>query len=332
MPIYLALSMIVFWRAGGAWLRPMLVAAGSFCLPVLVFLPWLWFHPAMLKETFDRYQMSDQEQTSMIQEPANAFRRDKVAATLTTYWSHFDPGFLFLVGGPSMTTSTGRVGVFLLPLAVLLPIGIIVLIRRPDPYGFHTLILLGIVTAPIAATLKGQPFTVQRILYMLPFAALVATAGFDAMWQMRHRAAKAAGIVLIAALVLQFGVFYRDFFTHYALRSAFYYDPVAFEDVAEYMMADTTAPLIYFSDELDDVGAKWRYYTTRDGRQDLIARTRFVNNDGLSIGPSDAGSLLAIQTKTKEMAELEAGGMWKKEKIIADVDHRETVAIFRKLR
>jgi hypothetical protein len=32
------------------------------------------------------------------------------------------------------------------------------------------------------------------------------------------------------------------------------------------------------------------------------------------------------------MAELEAGGMWKKEKIIADVDHRETVAIFRKLR
>ena len=38
----------------------------------------------------------------------------------------------------------------------------------------------------------------------------------------------AAAIALVAALVLQFGVFYRDFFTHYPLRSAFYYDPGGF--------------------------------------------------------------------------------------------------------
>ncbi len=332
MPIYLALSLIVFWRVGGPWLRPMVVAAAGFSVPILVFLPWLWFHPAMLKETFDRYQMSDQEQVSMIQEPANAFRRDKIAATLTTYWSYFDPGFLLLVGGPSMTTSTGRVGVFLLPLAVLLPLGVIVLLRTPDPYGFNALLLLGIVTAPIAATLKGQPFMIQRVLFMLPFASLVAAVGLHALWEMRRRAARVAAWSLVALLVLQFGVFYRDFFTHYPLRSAFYYDPAAFEDVARYMMADRTAPLIYFSDELDDVGAKWRYYTSRDGRQDLMARTRYVRNDGLDIGPSEPGSLLAIYTKTEQMAALEASAMWTKERVIADVDNRETVAIFRKLR
>jgi hypothetical protein len=322
----------VIWRAGGPRLRPMLAAGVGFSLPLVVFVPWLWFHPAMLHETFDRYQMSDQDQVSMIQEPGNAFRRDKVAATLTTYWSHFDPGYLFLTGGPSMTMSTGRVGVFLIPLVVLLPLGMIALIRRPDPYGFHTLILLGIVTAPIAATLKGQPFSVQRVLFMLPFASLVAAVGFGELWDMRHRVAKGAAIVLMVGLVAQFGVFYRDFFTHYPLRSAFYYDPAAFEDVAAYMMADGKAPLIYFSDELDDVGAKWRYYTSRDNRQDLMARTRYVHNDGLAIGPSDAGSLLAIYTKHEQMATLEAGGMWKLEKIVADVDNRETVAIFRKLR
>lgn len=336
MPIYLSLSLIVFWRVGGSMLKPMLkpmlTAAAGFALPVIVFLPWLYFHPAMLKETFDRYQMSDQEQTSMIQEPANAFRRDKVAATLTTYWSHFDPGFLFLVGGPSMTTSTGRVGVFLLPLVVLLPLGIILLIRRPDPYGFNAILLLGIITAPVAATLKGQPFTIQRILFLLPFASLAAAVGFDHLWSIRHRAVKAFAIVLAVGIVVQFGVFYRDFFTHYQYRSAFYYDPAAFEDVAEYMMKDANAPLIYFSDEIDDVGAKWRYYTSRDHREDLIARTRYVHYDGLRIEPSDPGSLLAIHTKTKEMAALEASGMWKKEKIISDVDNRETVAIFRKLR
>ena len=32
------------------------------------------------------------------------------------------------------------------------------------------------------------------------------------------------------------------------------------------------------------------------------------------------------------MARLEAGGMWKKEKVIADVDNREAAVIFRKLR
>lgn len=333
MPIYRALSMIVFWRAAGAsWCRPAIAAAGGFCLPVLVFLPWLYFHPTMLKDTFSRYQMSDQEQVSMIQEPASAFRRAKVAATLTTYWSYFDPGFLFLTGGPIMTTSTGRVGVFLLPLVVLLPLGVIALLRKPDPYGLHTLLLLGIVTAPIAATLKGQPFMIQRVLFMLPFASFIAAVGVSELWMRRHRAARPAAIVLMTGLVLQFGVFYRDFFTHYPLRSAFYYDPSAFEDVAEYMMKDGKAPLLYFSDELDDVGAKWRCYTGRDGRGDLIARTRYVHYDGLRIGPSDVDSLLAIHTKAKAMASLEASGMWKKEKIVADVDNRETVAIFRKLR
>ena len=286
----------------------------------------------MLRETFDRYQMSDQDQVSMIQEPGSALRLDKLAATVSTYWSHFDPAFLFMIGGPSMTTSTGRVGVFLLPLAVLLPLGVFTMLRRPDPFGFHTVILLAVVTAPLAATLKGQPFSVQRILFMLPFAALIAAFGVDWLWQGRSRAGRAAAIALVAGVPLHFAVFYRDFFTHYKLRSAFYYDPAAFADVAAYLIADEEAPLIYLSHEIDDVGAKWRYYTTRDGRQDQMARTRYVMNDGLDIGPSDPGSLLAVHMKAAELAALEKSGLWKIEKVISDVDNRPTVAILRKQR
>jgi hypothetical protein len=351
MPIYFGLSAIVYWRVPGmpfdsqsgsgaspdrslraGALRPMAAATIGFVAPLVFFIPWLWTHPAMLRETFDRYQMSDQEQVSMIQEPANAFRRDKVAATLSAYWSHFDPGFLFLVGGPSMTTSTGRVGVFLLPLAVLLPLGVFALLRRSDPFGCHAIILLAVVTAPIAATLKGQPFSVQRIVFMFPFAALVATFGLEWLWERRERAARVAAIVLIVAIPLQFAVFYRDYFTHYKLRSAFYYDPAAFADVAAYLIADDQAPLIYLSHEIDDVGAKWRYYTTRDRREDKMARTRFVENDGLDIGPSDPGSLLAVHMKAVELAALEQSGLWKIEKVISDVDNRPTVAILRKQR
>jgi 4-amino-4-deoxy-L-arabinose transferase-like glycosyltransferase len=332
MPIYLAASVIVVWRCRAGFWRPMLASAAGFSLPVLVCIPWLYFHPTMLKQTFDRYQMSDQQQTSMIQEPRNAFRRDKVAATMATYWGYFEPGYLFLTGGPSLTTSTGRVGVFLLPLAVLLPLGVYALLLRPDPYGLNALILIGIVTAPIAATLKGQPSMVQRALFMLPFASLVATAGLEWLWQRRERVARIGAIVLIAGIPLQFAVFYRDFFTHYALRSAFYYDPAAAEDVCEYMMADPKAPLLYFSEELDDISAKWRYYTTRDHRTELLARTRYVMHDGLDIGPSDAGSLLAIDNKAQQLHDLEASGLWKIEKTISDVDQRPTVVILRKLR
>jgi hypothetical protein len=332
MPVYLALSVVVFWRVDGRALRPLLQSAAGFILPLLIVIPWLWTHPAMLRETFDRYQMSDQDQVSLIQEPANALRLDKVAATVSTYWSFFDPAFLFLIGGPSMTTSTGRVGVFLLPLAALLPLGLFALLRQPDPRGFHALILLAVVTAPIAATLKGQPFSVQRVMFMLPFTALIAAHGLHWLWGQRWRAARPAAIGLLVVGALQFAVFYRDYFTHYKLRSAFYYDPSAVEDVAVYLMADDRAPVIYLSVELDDIGAKWRYYTTRDGRTALQARTRFVLNDGLDIGPGDPGSLLAVHTDHASLVALQESGLWTIERVISDVDNRETAAILRKQR
>ena len=331
MPIYIALSLLVLWRVERAPVRPLLASIAGFALPLLVFIPWLWTHPAMLRETFDRYQMSDQQQVSLIQEPENALRLDKLAATVSTYWSYFDPSFLFMIGGPSMTTSTGRIGVFLLPLAVLLPLGVFTLLRRPDPSGLHALMLLAVVVAPIAATLKGQPFMTQRVLFMLPFAALIATYGFEWLWQARRRGARALALALLVIGGLQFAAFYRDYYTHYKLRSAFYYDPAALADVSAYLMADARAPLIYLSVELDDVGAKWRYYTSRDGRAELMTKTRFVLNDGLDIGPGEVGSLLAVHMKNEQLAALESGKMWKVETVISDVDNRPTVAILRKL-
>ena len=75
MPIYFALSAHrLLARAWSGSLRPLVAAALGFVAPLVLFIPWLWTHPAMLRETFDRYQMSDQEQVSMIQDPSNAFR------------------------------------------------------------------------------------------------------------------------------------------------------------------------------------------------------------------------------------------------------------------
>ena len=79
---------------------------------------------------------------------------------------------------------------------------------------------------------------------------------------------------------MQFRYFDFDFFTHYKLRSAFYYDPVAFRDVAgELIHALPDAPAYYFTTDVDDASVKWRFYTTLEGRTDLLSRTRYVDRD-----------------------------------------------------
>ena len=76
---------------------------------------------------------------------------------------------------------------------------------------------------------------IQRALYVLPFVALLAGFGFAWLWQSRFgRAARGRWCSL--ASPIQFGYFYFDYFTHYKFRSAFYYDPVAFRDVAAHLI------------------------------------------------------------------------------------------------
>ena len=63
-----------------------------------------------------------------------------------------------------------------------------------------------------------------------------------------------------------------------------------------------------------------------------MTKTRFVINDGLDLGPGDAGSLLAVHVKNEVVQRLVAGGLWQVEQLVADVDQRPTVTILRKVR
>jgi len=128
---------------------------------------------------------------------------------------------------------------------------------------------------------------------------------------------------------VQFGYFYFDFFTHYKLRSAFYYDPVAFRDVAGALIhTKEDVPQYYFTTDVDDAGVKWRFYTTLEGRTDLLARTRYI-------GPGDRplaspGSVLVTYDETARIAALVGDG-WRVRTVIKDVDSRPAAVILRKL-
>ena len=336
MPIYLGLSWYVFYRTGepAAPERPrvggpLTAATIGFALPVVVLIPWLWMNPQMLRETVARYSMSDVEQVSGMRAPDASIAK-LAGRTAVAYASYFNPVTLFVRGGPSMTTSTARTGVFLLPIAVWLPVGLYVLWRSRDVAGIHWVLLAGLLTAPIPAALKGEAHMVQRALYMIPFAALISAMGFALMWQARHRLIRVAAMLLLLAAPIQFAEFYFDYFTHYKFRSAFYYDPVAFRDVAQYLFDQDPAPAYYFADDLDDASAKWRFYAIKQSRQELMGRTRYVAVDGPEAAAAPGGSFLVMYVDRAKLAALEQPGQWAVVKVIKDVDQREAAAILRK--
>ena len=333
MPIYLALSWFVFYRAGPPARFGAASAAATigFVLPLVILVPWLWMNPQMLRETVARYSMPSVEQDSRPPASGAAAIAQSARRWAGAYVSYFNPVTLFVRGGPSMTTSTARTGMFLLPVAVWLPAGLYVLYRRRDPAGLHWVLLAGLLTAPVPAALKGEGDMVQRALYMIPFAALISAMGFGLMWQARHRLLRVAAMLSLLAMPIQFGEFYFDYFTHYKFRSAFYYDPVAFRDVAQYLFDQEPAPAYYFADHLDDASAKWRFYAIKHSRQELLARTRYVPLDGPDPAAAPGGSFLVMYLEGPTLAALTQAGQWAVVKVIKDVDQREAAAILRKV-
>ena len=307
MPMLLAVSWAIWWRAGLGW-RPIVMSAVAFAIPLSIAPLWIALHPQMLQDTLARYTMPPDV-------PKTPF--------LPTLLTLVDPVVWFVRGGPIPTTATARSGVVLIPVAAMLAAGAFVLARRRDWRA--AVIVLGVAIGLLPAAVKGEPGMVQRAMYVLPFIALAAGFGFAWLWQ--SRAGRRFAALLLAACAIQFGYFYFDFFTHYKFRSAFYYDPVAFRDVADQLIDGPPAPAYYFTTDVDDASVKWRFYTTLEGRTDLLARTHYVARDERPAAVP--GSVLVTYDDSARIAALVAG-RWRVERLIHDVDNRPAAVILRK--
>ena len=140
MPLYLLLTVVVLFRSVTRPFKECLVAGAGFAAPLTIVVLWLAANPAVIEETLSRYAVSSDSVTGM------AF--SDLTRRLSIYWSFFDPGFLFVSGGYThMMNSTRRVGVFLLPLLVFLPVGFVRLAAAPRQ-PIDPLLLLGFGLAP----------------------------------------------------------------------------------------------------------------------------------------------------------------------------------------
>jgi hypothetical protein len=236
----------------------------------------------------------------------------------------------FVFGGPSLTTSTGRVGIFLLPVAALFPFGLYTLWRRAPQDLPAWVIVIGLITAALPAAMIREGGAVQRAMGLVVFVAIVCGFALDALWRAERRVWRHAVLALALIGALQFAVFYRDYFTHYKYRSAFYYDPVAFAGVAGILLEDPTVPRYYFDTELDDAPTKWRFYSSKAGQSEVLRRTSYVPRDRFPLNDAPAGSLCVIYVDRAATEALTSSNRWTLLATVHDVDNREAAAIFRK--
>ena len=309
MPIYLLITWVLAYRAG-VGLRPIAWSAVAFAVPVSAGVWWTLAHPEMLAQTFTRYGVTE----------------GPTAGVFATYLSIIKPGVLFLRGGPSLTTSTARSGFILLPYALLIAAGLWAVARRRDWQS--VVIVAGLLTAPLPAAFKGEPGMIQRAMYLLPFLGLLGGLGYGLLWESRKSIWRAAAVLALVAAPLQFAYFYYDYFGHYKLRSAFYYDPVAFDVVAVNLFKEPPAPAYYFTNDVDDASVKWRYYALKYGRQDVLPLTTYIEPDAHPDAP--AGSLLVTYVDGARIKALNEAG-WRRVMLNLDVDNRPAAVVLRKL-
>jgi hypothetical protein len=221
--------------------------------------------------------------------------------------------------------------VFLLPVSLILLAGIYDLWRRRS--AIDVILLAGLVLAPVPAVLVDERYAVQRELFVLPFGVLVAVFGVSFLLRQRQLLVRLATVLLLLAMPIQYAYFHRDYFNGYRIRSASWFDPVNFRDVAEYLItnaASADTPAVYLSRELDDGAARWGFYLMKHGRQDLSQRTTYFSTHDLDLHGVPAGSLIVLYANDPKLDGLLGAEKCSIAKIVTDAAGGKSAVILRK--
>jgi len=205
MPLYLLLTCVVLLLRRERASRYPTLAAG-FMLPALLTIPVLLTHPTLLRDVAAHYQPDGAPVTSGAADSfATLFSSGSIVDALSLYARFWNPRFLFIDGPLRSTDSTWLVGVFLLPLAGLLLVGVVRVLGRPLAPA-TVLLMAGLVTAPIPASFAGQTEAIRRALELVPFAVLIGIVGLEAFWTAKASAARIAAFVAFWGVVIALAV------------------------------------------------------------------------------------------------------------------------------
>jgi 4-amino-4-deoxy-L-arabinose transferase-like glycosyltransferase len=280
MPLYLAMTCLLLYRLGAAR-RSFVFLVMPFVVLLVPFGVWFVQHPSAFGATVTKYGLYDSSHLSAAQGLRAMINLDAAADRLSQYWNYYNPSMLFFRGPAKVMFSTGRTGVFVAAVAPLIVVGLLDALRRRVD-DLHVLMVLGFVTAPLAALIVAEPEALFRAMALLPFGVLIAAAGVRVL--SASAAGRAAVAVLLLAAVLQFGAFARDYLGDYRERAAFWLGGNvggAMESLIA--RADAHTPAIYFATLQSSAGLidgrdqylndYWTFYLAKRHRETLSLRT-----------------------------------------------------------
>ncbi len=132
------------------------------------------------------------------------------------YLSHFNPQFLFIQGDKNLRSQQANFGQLFFPDLVLLPLGLVYLLRSRIKYKWliFSLILLG----PIPAAITKESPHALRSLSMVPFLHLVSACGI--LYLMQISSKRLSAFLFISLFLVLFGNYFYNFLTVYPKQSA----------------------------------------------------------------------------------------------------------------
>lgn len=251
-PIYFATTLAVAWRKEGRGaLWPMMLTALVILAPIAV---WSLTHPERYGQLIEAYRLYGHGTTGVVSAPVLAPGTPTGPRLwVSLVWQFLDPNFLFISGDSSLINSTRTAGVFPMAFAILLPAGVVALWRSRNTA--ERVILVGLLTAPAASLLSGA-IEMNRIMFVIPFAAVTAATG--AWWLLqRGGVARVASVGLIAGVLVQFASFHHDYLTTYPRQAAKWFGGNVRDAVRE--LSKGEGP-VYFSAETPFTYRYWAFY------------------------------------------------------------------------
>jgi len=357
MPIYVALTCVMLSRQK-APRRLLVVTLAGFAPWLVPFAVWIARHPNVYRATVEKYGLYDPQTMDAVQGFRSFISYESISARLSDLWNFYNPSFLFFGSGTKLMFSTNRAGVFLVPVAVFLVIGIVEAWKHRAS-SINLILLVGFFAAPVAALIVAEEHAIFRALVVLPFGVLLATLGVQRTWTAvtrtplrwiylpaavltlavgtayggwtlatqgrltsstepllvlcvviwivgalidRSRGWRPVAWCLLALMPLQFGAFWRDYFSDYRVRSGYWLGGNIRGALEEIIALDQNqrVPGVYFATLRSSAGqvdgrdqyidAYWKFYLTKHHRQELLPLTTpFDGRDTSAIPP---GSLV----------------------------------------
>lgn len=321
MPLYWLLTVWLGYRVMGR--RSVLVAVLAFGLPLVPMAVWYVTHPERMTQIVGAYELGNGVAAAG---PTASAGMSAVRKAVGLYWSFFSPDYLFVSGDSSPINSTRFAGLFPLTFALLLPLGIVQLIKKRR--DIDLVILAGFVTAPIAAVASGA-IEMNRILFVLPFGVLVAVYGVDWLTTAKPRAWAAVALVLVAVVPLQFAGFYRDYMGRYRneVGMAFGGNTRELFTTALARVGDGRQQPVYVSQAIPFADRYWRFYALAERRPELIDRMMRYGAELPAAAP--LGTLLACPLSDSGCSRLLPGhDGWFPVHTSNEVDGTPTFALF----